>query len=251
MAVNEASKFDIFEREKNQPIHQWVYQVLRYNILRLHLAPGQEISETDVSDRLGISRTPVREAFIRLAEDGLLEVKPQKWSCIPLIDLEQAEDARFVRRSLEKSILKEACKGLPASALTELEYNIELQKRYFEEKDFENFLNTDDEFHRSIYRRQGKERVWSFIKKLYYNYDRLRIMTLELTIERLIQEHRAILSVLVTCEGSQVDLLVDEHLTNKIFKQVILDYPEEFFKQDPQRYSQRMDKEAELSVALE
>ena len=251
MAVNEAERFSVLEREANQPIHQWVYQVLKYNIIRLHLGPGHEISETDISDRLGISRTPVREAFIRLAEDGLLVVKPQKWSCIPLIDLEQAEEARFVRKSLEKSILKEACSSFPASAFTELESNLSLQQRFLAERDFDQYLYADDEFHRAVYRNCGKERIWTFLKKLYYNYDRLRNMTLELTSERLILEHREILSVIAARDESRVDVLVDEHLTNKIFKQVILDYPEEFFKQDPHIYSFKADKEAELSVSRE
>ncbi len=232
MAIKEAAKFEVLEREKNQPIHQWVYQNLRFNIIRLHLFPGQAISETEVSDRLGISRTPVREAFIRLAEDGLLEVKPQKWSSIPLIDLEQAEEARFVRLSLEKSILAEACLRFPRDFLSELELNIALQNRYLTEKDFDRFLFADDEFHRIVYRGCGKERIWSFIKKLYFNYDRLRIMTLARTSEQLIRQHRDILTLIAAGNGSGVDATIEEHLTNKIFKQVVLEYPEGYFKQD-------------------
>jgi len=232
MAIKEAIKFKILDREKNQPIHQWVYQNLRFNIIRLHLYPGQAISETEVSDHLGISRTPVREAFIRLAEDGLLEVKPQKWSNIPLIDLEQAEEARFVRLSLEKSILAEACGGFPRECVLELERNIEQQYRFFTERDFDRFLFVDDEFHRIVYRGCGKERVWSFIKKLYFNYDRLRIMTLARTSEQLIRQHKDILALVVAGNGGVVNATVEEHLTNKIFKKVVFEYPEGYFKQD-------------------
>ncbi|MFA6508326.1 MAG: GntR family transcriptional regulator, partial [Treponemataceae bacterium] len=112
MEVQGNDSFQLIERERNQPIHQWVYSVLRLNIIRLHLKPGQSVSETEISTRLGISRTPVREAFIRLGEDGLLEVKPQRCSVISRIDLDQAEETRFVRRNLEKTITKEACRSM-------------------------------------------------------------------------------------------------------------------------------------------
>ena len=82
MVVLEKLKVEVFEQEKNQPIHQWVYQVLRSNIIKLHLPPAQRISENEVSEALGVSRTPVREAFIRLAEDGLINVTPQKRSTV-------------------------------------------------------------------------------------------------------------------------------------------------------------------------
>ena len=89
------------KQEKNQPIHQWVYQGLRSNSIKLHLQPAQRISENEVSEALGVSRTPVREAFIRLAEDGLIKITPQKRSLVSLIDLDQAEEARFIRLALE------------------------------------------------------------------------------------------------------------------------------------------------------
>ncbi len=89
------------------------------NIIKLHLTPGSAISEAEIADRLAVSRTPIREAFIRLVEDGLLETYPQKGSIISLIDIEQAEEMRFVRKIIEKAILKE-----PANNLTNVASSI-------------------------------------------------------------------------------------------------------------------------------
>ena len=128
MPVIEAGAINVLEREKNQPIHQWVYKVLRTAIIEIHIRPTQALSEKEISDLLGVSRTPVREAFIRLAEDGLINITPQKRSIVSPIDLDQAEEARFVRRALEKAVIKEACGRLTDEDRSALESNIETQR---------------------------------------------------------------------------------------------------------------------------
>lgn len=238
MEVPRNDSFQLFERERNQPIHQWVNHVLRMNIIRLHLKPGQEISETEISSRLGISRTPVREAFIRLGEDGLLEVRPQRCTVISRIDLDQAEETRFVRRTLEKSITKEACGAFSAAGVDELTDNLRMQKKFVNTEDYEGLLAADDEFHRTIYRHCGKERVWDFIKKLDNSHDRLRLMTLSHIAERIFEEHKAILDLIIENDSNAVDDVVESHLTNKVISQVIFEYPAEYFVQDPRAYAE-------------
>jgi len=244
MVVADRDPFKILSRDKNEPIYQWVYRVLRSNIIQLHLRPGQAVSETEISSRLDISRTPVREAFIRLGEYGLIDVKPQRHSVISRIDLEQAEETRFVRRSLEKSILKEACRDLRASCsgsacLDELAENLLIQEACLPIEDYDRLLTADDDFHRIIYRSCGKERVWSFIKKLDNSHDRLRIMTIPLIAERLIGEHRSIARLLRERRAEAADEMVDRHLTNAVINEVIHSYPAEYFKQDPHAYTRR------------
>ena len=237
MEVIKGDSFDILEREKNQPIHQWVNRVLRMNIIRLRLRPGQEISETEIADRMGISRTPAREAFIRLAEDGLLEVRPQRRSIVSRIDLEQAEETRFVRRSLEKSITKDACGRFSEDGLSAMLENLKEQERCLTNKDYERFLAIDDEFHRIVYRGCGKERIWEFVKKLDTSYDRLRIMTYPFIGWEIMDEHRVILDLLRGGGSDQVEAAVEGHLTNSVIGRVILEYPRDYFKQDPREYA--------------
>jgi len=233
-----SDSFELYERDRNQPISQWVYSVLRVNILRLHLRPGQAVSETEIAARMEVSRTPVREAFIRLGADGLLEVRPQRFSVISRIDLEQSEETRFVRRSLEKSILKEACGCFTESGFSALAENLEAQRSCIPARDFDAFLAADDDFHRIIYKECRKERIWVFIKRLDNSHDRLRIMTVPLIIDELIGEHRAFIDLLSERRLGAVDDLVDSHLTNIIINKVIQEYPREYFKQDPRLYAE-------------
>jgi DNA-binding GntR family transcriptional regulator len=223
---------DIVEREKNQPIHQWVYQVLRANIIELHLRPAQQMSENEISDRLNISRTPVREAFIRLAEDGLLKITPQKKTIVSLIDLEQAKEARFIRCALEKAVLAELCGRLSEEAHSDLEINLRTQEKCHRVNAYERMLVEDNDFHRIIFRNCGKERSWSYIKKLDFNYDRLRVMVIPHVIGNIIVEHRNMLEILV---GGQRDLIaevVEVHLRWTEIAQSLREFPPQYFEQD-------------------
>lgn len=232
MVASEALQVEILEKEKNQPIHQWVYQTLRNGIIKLILRPAQQISENDVSEALGISRTPVREAFIRLAEDGLINITPQKRSIVSLIDLQQAEEARFVRLAVEKAVLREACGRLSAADLDALEANIQEEKECRAEKAFDRMLVVDNDFHRLIFRGCAREGSWLYLKKLDYNYDRLRVMVMPFSIDRIISEHRRIRDLIEKRKADQVESELDTHLTWEIINRVVRDYPPHYFKQD-------------------
>ncbi len=225
-------KVEIIEREKNQPIHQWVYQVLRTNIIKLHMKPAQQISENEVAEALGISRTPVREAFIRLAEDGLIKITPQKRSTVSLIDLEQAREARFVRLALEKAVLREACGNMKAGDLAALDDNIRIQRDCRSEKAFDHMLLVDNDFHHIIFRACGKERSWHYLKKLDYNYDRLRTMVIPYSLDFFIEEHGRIRDIVAGGNAALIDGIMDRHLTWDKINEVVRDYPLEFFTRD-------------------
>jgi DNA-binding GntR family transcriptional regulator len=232
MADTGTLSIEIAERMKNQPIHQWVYQVLRSNIIELRLRPAQQISENEISDFLGISRTPVREAFIRLAEDGLLKITPQKKTIVSLIDLDQAEEARFIRRAMEKAVIAVVCGKLGADARADLEANIREQEEYFRTNAFDRMLHVDNDFHRIIFRSCGKERSWLYIKKLDFNYDRLRVMVTPHTIDHVIVEHRSILDILESGETGRIDQIVEAHLTWSEIAKSLNEFPQAYFEQD-------------------
>jgi DNA-binding GntR family transcriptional regulator len=232
MVAAEGLQVEILKKEKNQPIHQWVYQTLRNSIIKLILQPAQPISENDVSEALGISRTPVREAFIRLAEDGLINITPQKRSIVSLIDLEQAEEARFVRLAVEKAVLREACRRLSPADLDALEINLQEEETCLAEKAFDRMLIVDNDFHRLIFRGCAKERSWLYLKKLDYNYDRLRVMVMPFSIDRIISEHGRIADLIRKGKADHVEDVLDSHLTWETINRVVRDYPQQYFRQD-------------------
>ncbi len=207
-------KLDFLPNPNNQPIRQWAFNVVRKNIIDLRLRPGQFVSESEIATVLNISRTPVREAFIRLAEEGIMEIHPQRGSMISLIDLDQAEESHFLRRVLEKAVTQEACERLSKDALFELKANLEMQKLCNTEKNYHRMLKLDDEFHGIIYRGCRKERTWHLLKKNAYNLDRLRIIYLsyEISWDELINEHIRLVQVIENKDIKEVDVLVERHI---------------------------------------
>ena len=89
------------EGKRSRSVQDSVYTALRTSIINLNLAPGTAISEKEISRRFGVSRTPVREAFIRLSKEGLVRVIPQKETQVSLVDFRRVEQEFFLRESLE------------------------------------------------------------------------------------------------------------------------------------------------------
>ena len=99
-----------------------IYSVLRQDIVALRLMPGEKLSENELAVRFGTSRAPVREALIRLVDDGLIEVRPQRGSFVTRISLRAMERARLVREALEVAIIRRAAeKGISATARANIE----------------------------------------------------------------------------------------------------------------------------------
>ena len=96
-----------FRFERAAPAGLQAYAALRHAVVTLRLRPGQVLSEQGIAQQLRTSRTPVREAFIKLAEAGLFEVLPQRGTFVRRISLKAVEDARFVREAIELAVLRE------------------------------------------------------------------------------------------------------------------------------------------------
>ena len=127
-----------------------VYAALRHAIVTLRLRPGQSFSEQGVAQQLRTSRTPVREAFIKLADTGLIEVLPQRGTFVRKISLKAVTDARFVREAIEIAVLREAVGRLNSDFFATARRLIADQRTAAVSNDLERFIALDDAFHRSF-----------------------------------------------------------------------------------------------------
>jgi DNA-binding GntR family transcriptional regulator len=105
---------------KHVSVVDQLYATLRAAIIDNALSPGARISEADVAQQYGVSRQPVREAFIKLANEGLLEVRPQRGTFVAKISLQAVMDARFVREAVEADIVKLLAQSPDQTLITEL-----------------------------------------------------------------------------------------------------------------------------------
>lgn len=191
-----------------------VYAVIKNNILKWRLTPGQRISEKEIAESLHVSRTPVRESFIRLAGESLLEILPQRGTFISRIDLNEVNEGLFIRISLELSVLKLAVEILEKEDLKPCRRFLEQQEQAIENNNFQEFSYFDSEFHRSIYSQCHRDMTWTVMQSANNQYNRLRMLTLIDTDKygSLLEEHRKILEALESRDLSLVQDAGAAHL---------------------------------------
>ncbi len=191
-----------------------IYQTLRTDIIRMRLRPGVRLSENELGLRFGTSRTPVREAIVRLVEDGLIEVRPQRGTYIARISLQAVQRARFVRSALELEIIRQAAAyGVPEAVLEEAKRAIEDQENASLDPDL--FTTADDMFHRTFANGIGYGDIWSVVENQKAQFDRIRFLSLPnvTPIDYLIDQHRKILSAVEARDPDRAETTLRTHLS--------------------------------------
>ena len=108
------------EASSAEPVARRVFREVRNAIVTMAFQPGQALSEQEIATRLGVSRQPVREAFIKLSEAGLVTIRPQRGTFIVKISMKQVFDARFVREAVELAVVRRACVEMPSDGIAGL-----------------------------------------------------------------------------------------------------------------------------------
>ena len=205
---------ELLGKEWGESVRDWTFRTILDNLVNLVLPPGSAVSENDVAAALGTSRTPVREAFIRLAQDGLLVVYPQKGTYVSLVDEHRVEEGRYMRLCLEMHTMELACEIRTPENLVALETNLRLQRLAVDEKKPSRFFCLDEDFHRLVFAACGKERIWEAIRKMSSHFDRVRMLSLHATDwEKIIAQHHFLLEVISTRNHWKAREAVSEHLT--------------------------------------
>ncbi len=152
------------------------YNQIREDIMNMTLEPGTDVSVPKLSERYGVSRTPVREAVVRLQQSGLVEIYPKRKTVVSKIDLQRVREEWFIRTSLETAVVDEfilKCSELVADTMQEL---ISKQKKYTDKKNFFEFFCKDNRFHQLIFETAGQELSWFTIEEVTSHYNRVRLL---------------------------------------------------------------------------
>ena len=163
---------------KNLSVAMQVHNYLRQQILKLNLKPGKALSEKELSLQLGVSRTPVREAFIRLSEEGLVDIFPQRGTIVAPIRMDEIKEAQFLREILETAIVRRAAESIGTKSLRLLEANLTNQEKSLKHTDFTEFMELDEEFHHLLCQGVALPRAWRVIQAVKGQLDRMRFIGL-------------------------------------------------------------------------
>jgi len=197
--------------DRRLPIVPQIYEALRDGIVRVAVLPGQAISETEMAASFGVSRTPIREALIRLADEGLIDIYPQAGTFVSRIDLAAVREAQFVRETLETAVaIRAASSGTDRTAFEPI---LERQQRAIRAGDFGEFFASDEELHRKVFDVAGHGATWRLVQAAKSHLDRVRQLEqpAEATLLEMLRQHRAIAAAIVAGDEKAVATAVHEH----------------------------------------
>lgn len=196
-----------------------LYARLRDAIIRNRFAPGDRISESEIARSCDVSRQPVREAFIKLAGEGLLAVLPQRGTIITKISYTAVLDARFLREAIEADIVAILAAAPNAPLIAELRRQLQVQANV---TDNQSFIELDERFHRTLADAAGKRGTWRQIEGLKSQMDRVRFLSLgQFPVAKLIAQHAAIADQIEAGDTSGANAAIRGHL-----REVLSDLPQ-------------------------
>ncbi|WP_047458006.1 GntR family transcriptional regulator [Rhizobium rhizogenes] len=191
-----------------------LYDVLYMRILTGELRPGAAISETKIADEVGLSRTPVRQVFQRLADAGFLLVVPQVGTYVAPIEISAVRDAQFVREMLECSAVAEAATSSVTDKEARLHRFLEDQRRLIGKGDHIGFFLSDESMHRALMEIAGHPHVWGMIASAKVSLDRLRYLSLERIdwLEMIFRQHEDLVNCVVAGDPEGATEVMQAHL---------------------------------------
>jgi len=171
-----------------------VHEHLLDEILSLRLPPGTLLPEKAIAERFGVSRTPVREAIIRLAEAGLVDIFPQSGTFVSRIPVGAIPEAVMIRKALEGATVEAAAETAGADGVARLDAVIARQKALAGLGDTGGFHEADEAFHEAVADIGGHPGVWKLLRQAKTQIDRARRLTLPALgrMDRVIGEHAVI-----------------------------------------------------------
>lgn len=199
------------------PLRDVVFNTLREAILRGDLKPGERLMELQLAAKLGVSRTPIREAIRMLEQEGLAVTVPRRGAEVARMTLKDMEDVLEIREALDELAVQLACKKISSEQLEQLrkvKEDFELNTR---SNDVKKIAESDVKFHDIIYEATDNPKLVSMLSNLREQAYRYRVEYLKDTNSYpiLIREHEAILEGLQSRDCQKAAKAMQEHVENQ------------------------------------
>ena len=198
--------------DRSYPAAEQIYGLLRRAIVTWKLRPGDTIPESLLIQRFQVSRTPLREAYRRLAQDGLVVIRPQAGTFVSMPDRRAWDEGRLIRRALEIEGIRLAATRVVEEDIDTLAALLDSEDRAVRRAAPTAALELDDKFHATISRLSGFPRLWAVIDAAKAQIDRLRFAALADRGVTALTEHRKILDALRNRDPEEAVDLLSSHL---------------------------------------
>jgi DNA-binding GntR family transcriptional regulator len=191
-----------------------IHRLLRDDIVQMRRQPGDAISEKDIAAAAGVSRTPVREALLRLVDEGLVEIAPKSGTYVARIPVDALPEAIIARLAIEQTAARAAAERAAGSAVAALRATLERQRECVAAGDRDGFHAADEALHRGIAEAARLPGLWPMVQQIKTQLDRYRHLTLPQPgrIGRVLIEHAAIVDAIARRDADAAAEAVALHL---------------------------------------
>ncbi len=222
-----------FTIDRRMPASQQVYEDLRAKILSLKLEPGEALSRPNLADAYGLSQTPVRDAFLKLQQEGLVEIFPQSRTMVTKIDVDHARETQFLRTSIELEMIRALTLDPDKQKLAPAQQILSQQRLAFlEHGNLTNFSLLDRSFHLSLCATVGHTELWELVVRRSGHIDRLRNLNLPDPgkAATILADHAEILQAAISSNVADAERAVRKHLSGTLnaVEQIKERYPRYF-----------------------
>ncbi|WP_229737524.1 GntR family transcriptional regulator [Primorskyibacter flagellatus] len=211
------------QQRRRQPLRRGsassaLHDSLRDRILNLDLVPGQSISRSAIAAEYQVSLTPVRDALIKLEEEGLIDTFPQSKTEVSRIDVHHAQETHFLRLALELEIVRRLAMNAPGATFHEARSVLAQQVAAREVNDLSAFVRLDSNFHYALYEAAGVDSLFTLIQSRSGHIDRLRKLNLPDPgkSQSILDCHSRILDALEAGDADTACAVLREHLSGTL-----------------------------------
>ena len=196
----------------------FVLDQLRDEILSLTLKPGTVLSRAELQERFELSSTPIRDALMRLQEEGLVDIFPQHATVVTAINTDHARQAQFLRRSVELELVHQLALAPDDALIEQLRSLIRQQSAFADLGEHEAFSRADHAFHQQMYIAAEVAGLWHLVRRQSGHIDRLRRLNLpvEGKMHEIVRAHTAIVDAIAAQDPAGAQEALRHHLSRSI-----------------------------------
>ena len=227
------------ERYRNR--EEMVYETLKRDILDLALKPGQLLKETELCERFGVSRTPVRDALRMLQEQGFVLTVPYKGIYVTLLSLSNIKQMIYMRVAVETMVMRDFSQIATPFLMEDVYYMLRKQKALVQTGNFkpEQFYRLDAQMHGFWFEAMKKSWLWKLLQEQQLHYTRFRMLDFvtETDFDRIIHEHEKLIGFLEEKNIAGMEEELKNHLyysMKRMRHSIDVDYREYFEEEDPE-----------------
>jgi DNA-binding GntR family transcriptional regulator len=207
-----------------------VFEQLREAIVSMEMLPGTVLAREALAQQFSLSQTPIRDALMKLGEEGLVDIFPQHATVVSRIDIGAATQAHFLRKSIELEVVRTLASTADDLLVARLRTQIALQVAVVGAADYREFVAADQAFHQQMYAAAGVPDLWAMVRRISGHVDRLRRLHLPSAgkTQAVVADHTRIVDAIAQGDPQAAQDALRAHLSGTLgqLDEICLRYPD-------------------------